>query len=438
MARSVPAQAAMIAPRQAPPAAATSTMGPEAELPIRLGVALLQYGSSVAGALEAMQAMARRLGVPLTLLPGAAQIVVVLGAPGGHVRVVPVPPARMSLAQLRRLHEYAERLLQSAGTIDAQRALDELETVCATAPTPGRPWSALFAGLLCAAMAGIFGGGWPEVLAGGVGGLVAFLAMGALLPAVRGSETGRFLATVLVVLVVGALPLVMGPVDLSRAILPAVFPLLPSLGIYQFTQEIARSQYAVGSQRLVEVGTALLAIVSGVVVGASLIRLLSVIPVAAPAEPLPAWGLLAAVAGLLVGFWALLGGTRQDFAWMAGSLLFGLLAHGVAGGLPGPLLGTFVAVLAVALVSCLLAPRLGLPARALMLPGILATLPVQTALRIMLGMISNNTLDEAPGLFEALLVLGVVAAAVITAETVVREQPGPRPADGLGAAHGDR
>ncbi|HEX6200026.1 MAG TPA: threonine/serine exporter family protein, partial [Thermoanaerobaculia bacterium] len=273
-------------------------------------------------------------------------------------------------------------------------------------------------GLVSAAAAYFFRGGWPEIAASGALGLgiglLSRLASGR--PAL--ARVFEPLAATLAAAVTTALAASAGGLSTFVVVLAGLIVLIPGFTLTVAITELATRHLVAGSARLAGAGAVLFGLVFGVAVGTTLAEgLLGTPPALEPAPP-PGevlWlALLVAAAGLTVLFRA----RPRDFGWIFAA---GLVAvEGVRLGrlLLGPELGAFLGAFLVGAAGNLVARWLHRPAALLQVPGLILLVPGSLGFRSLSSLLHRDVLSGVHTAFEMTLVAIALTTGLLLAGLV--------------------
>lgn len=390
-----------------------------AELPIRFGSALLQNGTPVDLAEQAMLQIARRLGLPLQMTTEPYRIIAVAGPPD-HSRgyVVPVAPGGPNVSRVVRLVDVGDALL--AGTLDGPAGLERLAEVMAPRPPRYPAAPAVVFGLLSLAISVLLGGGWPEMIAACIGGSVAGLSILVSKRLSLQPPLPELVASTAATIAGIGVSLVIGPFSTLIAVAAGLIALLPGFTLFLGTIETARGRPAAGLQRIASALVTFLALASGVAVGAAFVGLAPGLRQPVHPEPVGDWVILIAYACYVLAVYLSVNARPADLGWIAASCLIGAVGVSLGKHLPNSELGTFVAALLVGAFGQVASRWVGLPPVVLIVPGTMFLLPGSLAFRGVLQLLGQNVQIGVEFTFQALLTLVLICAGLIVAEALGR------------------
>ena len=322
-----------------------------------------------------------------------------------------VRPRPVDLAAIARLDELVQDV--AGGRIAAEHALAALAEV-RDHPLE-RPWPLLLAAyaLAGAALTPVLGGGWREVLAGGLVGLV----VGAIaLPAHWTSRLEPMMAPVAAVAASFAAA-TLARVDISEApdlvTLAALVTFLPgmrlTIGMRELTTEHLQSGVANTASALVQ----LLGLVFGVGIGRSIAA--AWFGATPEVEPAAAFTAPYIVAALVTGiaFTLTLRARYRDALLMCVATILALVANEVGTAIFGRDAAVFVAALTVGIVGGLVGSRLRRSPLVFIVPGVLMLVPGSAGFNSALQLLSNQAVTGINAAFDTFVTAMSIAYGLI-------------------------
>jgi uncharacterized membrane protein YjjP (DUF1212 family) len=389
-----------------------------AEVVVRLGKALHVSGSPAHRIEEGMELAARRLGLDGHFFSTPTALFASFRHRSHRSTVLErVDPAEIHLRRLDVLDELLEGIATGRlGVAEVSRRLDPLfeEPV----PYRGLPTVLAF-GLVSAAAALFFRGGWPEIVAaGGVGLLIGGLSqLAPRLPALNRlfEPVAAFVAAFVAYVAAG----VWGWADPSVVVLSGLIVLIPGLTLTVAFTELATRHLVSGSARLAGAVVLFFTLAFGVGLGSLLARMAAgVVPETVP-DPLGGSWKWLAVAVAATGFVVLFRARARDAAWilLAGALAIQAVDLGSAA--LGPQLGAFVGALTVGVAGNLFARLLHRPAALLQVPGLILLVPGSLGFRSLTQLMSQDVLSGLETAFDTTLVGIALATGLLLANVVI-------------------
>lgn len=383
---------------------------------LALGRALHQAGRDTHRLEEILEATSRRLGIEGQFFATPTSIFASFGAEDRQrtfmMRTVPQPP---DLGRLVRVSEVARAVHGGELTpIEGSRRLAELDHGV------GPPAPQLMAGyaLASAAAARFLGGGWQEMRAAALAGLLT----GALAVAAgRRPRLGRIfepVAAFAAATVVALLGVWIGGHSVPIATLAGLIVLIPGLTVTTAIQELATQQLTAGTTRMAGAFMTFVGIGFGVALGYRVAGLVGTAPAVTP-SPLPDWTFWAALVGAAIAFAVLLRAERRDWPWIVVAGFTAVLAGRAGTAVLGAGIGAFVGAFAVSLFANLYG-RLGRrPSPVVLVPGLLVLVPGTIGFRGVVALLENEVISGIDAGFTMILTAVALVAGLLTAAAVL-------------------
>lgn len=396
-----------------PPAVRVPPLDERIALLTELGRRLHVAGVSAQRLEGLVQATAAALGVDAQVWSSPTGLLLSLAeAPGGaqHTRVLRLEPGTVDLGVLVALDQIAANLLAGRMTVpQAQAAMRALDRPAH--PAARRRVVGAF-GLAAAAVAGLLGTGWLDV--------VVALGLGALVGGLTVLSAGRphlsaaleALAALLVTALAGAFAHGVAPISLQTVIVGALIVLMPGLSLTTAVAELATQQLVTGTTRFAGALMVLLKLTFGSVAAAQVLEVLGWAPRPVPAAGLPSWVEVPAALAAAASFAILFNARRRDVPLVMAAALAGYVLTRASDGwalfagapFPG---GVFFASLCVAVLANLYGRLAGRPGALVRLPGIMLLVPGSVGFRA-LGFVMER--DYALGMETLVAVLSALLA----------------------------
>jgi uncharacterized membrane protein YjjP (DUF1212 family) len=358
-----------------------------------------------------------------------------VGLEAAQVSVTPTT-VEISLGSLPRQQSYAIRAGPTFVDLDAiarldglvQDVLDErltteaaLEKVVDVKARPlRRRWFVQIPAyaLAGAAVTPVLGGGWYEVLAGGiVGALVGGVALSAG-RAVRVEPMTAPLAAVVASFSAAALAKIGLNASVEIVTLAALTTFLPGMALTIGVRELATHHLESGVANTANALVQLLGLVVGVAVGRSIaISWFGILQQPAPDTSFSATHVLAAVAAG-IAFTVTLRAQFRTAPIMCSATALAIVTYGVGKELLGPLASVFVAALAIGVYGGLVGAWLRRSPLVFIVPGVLMLVPGSAGFNSILQLLTGQTVSGIDAGFDAFvaamsIAYGLLAAAVI-------------------------
>ncbi|MFP4334927.1 MAG: threonine/serine exporter ThrE family protein [Wenzhouxiangella sp.] len=388
-----------------------------AALVLNLGRALLHVGSPAHRLEDAMQIMARRLGLQAEFFSTPTALIVSLGD-GEKQRtfLARSAPGSANLAKLADLTEVMEQL--AAGELSPEQADQRVREIDHAPPLYGYWLQLLGFTLLSTGIAPLIGGNWREMLLALVLGTLTGLIV---LWLGKHVERARLISP-LAAAVTTFLGMLWCHLDPSTALLPGVIAsiiaLLPGMNLTTAARELATGHLVSGSSRLAYALMVFALLAMGLVMGGLAGQWLIGPPdLTASAHP-PAWLPPLGVALAALGLMMLNQAHLRNWIWI---LLACAIAH--AGSRVGllidaPVFGAFIGALAVGLSGNLFVTLTGRPGSIMHLPGLILLVPGSIGLRSLTTLLADDVVSGIEtavmaGMIALALTIGMILASVL-------------------------
>ncbi len=380
----------------------------------KLARALHRYGYTAAHLEDALTAVCKRLGIRGEFYATPTAIFATLEHGGiEHTFLIRVEPGGVNLDKLSRLDRLAHDV--ASGRVPPDQASRMIDEIRATPPRYRGKTSVLGAVVASACSARFFGGGWREVLACGVIGLVT----GTLsLIARRDRRYSVFepVAAFFAALIACAFAVWMPPLSLFIAMCGGLIVLLPGLTVTTAINELATQHLASGTARMMSALILFTTIGFGLAVGLRAGIVIFSPSIEATAITLPTWTLIVALLLAPLGFMVRFQADPRDAASIVAicALAFGcarLGSHTL-----GVATGAFCGALAVGIASGLHSRWRDRPAIVTATFGILMLVPGSVGFRSITSIIAR---DPMTGLQTGITMIAT-AVAIVTGLILAR------------------
>lgn len=372
------------------------------------GVSSQRLEGAVRATAKALHVNAEVWSTPTGLLLSLSDADVLHGTQ--QTRVLRLEPGTIDLRALVQLDRIADDVIAGTRSVDAawetMRALDR-------APRKGMLPQVIGAfGLASAAVAGLLGTGWLDiVVAGAIGLLIGWLSV---LSASRPhlSAANEAVAAIVATTLATAFAHFVAPISLQTVIVAALIVLMPGLTLSTAVTELATQQLVTGTTRFAGALTVLLKLTFGSVAASQVLTAIGWTAKAMPTVALPQLVEVVAAVAAAGSFAILFQAARRDVPIVMGSAILGYVLTRVAGHWLGFADGTFAggvffASLIMAALSNLYGRAFGRPGALVRLPGIMLLVPGSVGFRA-LGFVMER--DYAVGFDTLVAVLSALLA----------------------------
>jgi|CXWL01.1.fsa_nt_gi uncharacterized membrane protein YjjP (DUF1212 family) len=405
----------MAAPTPPPPVSAEASV----RFLVDLARALHRYGTTAHRLENALNLVARRLRLEAQFFSTPTAVFVSIQAPAEPQTIlIRVDPGQLDLGKLVELDAVASEVMRGELTVtEAGWRVRDIDQ----APDRYGPWLTTFSFALASATAAeFFGGGWREILAGSVVGLLIglFARVSANRPAL-----GRVFdpaAAALASFVATLLALWLPPLAVYTVTVSGLIVLVPGLSLTLAISELATRDLASGSARLAGTIMTFLAIAFGVALGAQVAwRLAGAWPPAVTPVGLPVWGEIVALLFAPLGFVVLFRASLRDAPWIVLSGLVAFFSVRLGGQWLGPQLGAFVGAAAVGAGSNVFARALDRPAAVTQVPGIVFLVPGSVGFQSLSSLLERDVVSGVGTAFQMTLVASALVTGLLVANVLV-------------------
>jgi uncharacterized membrane protein YjjP (DUF1212 family) len=399
-------------PLPAPPSPFEERTGFIVDLARRLHLA----GVSAARLEGAVRSTAAALGVQCEIWATPTGLLLSLGdatsmSATQQTRVLRLEPANVDLAALVALDGIADRVI--AGQTTVADGFAEFRELDRPPPRSARLVKTLAFGLAAAAVAGLFGTGWLEIIVSAFLGVVigTIVVAGSTRPHLGAASeaVAALIATVLAT----AFAHFVAPIAVQSVVVASLIVLMPGLTLTTAISELAAQQLVTGTTRFAGALVTLLKLTFGSVAGAQLAAALGwTVPPLAVTE-LPGVVEIVAMVAAAASFAVLFRAPRGDVPLVMGSAVLGYVLTRAGDAWLGLGSGTafagsvFFSSLAIAALANAYGRVRGRPGALVRVPGIMLLVPGSVGFR---GLAFVMERDYALGMDTAVAVLSALAA----------------------------
>jgi uncharacterized membrane protein YjjP (DUF1212 family) len=385
---------------------------------LKLGRGLHTYGLPTHRLEEALAQVCHRLGLRGQFFSMPTALFASFGE-GDHEHTfqVRVEPGSVDLGKLSRLDEVRARVAK--GGLSPVEGTAQVDAILEAPPAYGPALSTLAFAVASATACRFFGGGWREIVAAGVIGLVIGLL--ALLLA-RYTPTARVfeaLAATIASLIAVAATVLAPPLAPSVAILAGLIILVPGFTLTVAFTDLATRNLMSGTARLAAAALTFLVIAFGVALGTRLgERIFGPAPGAHPL-PLPEWTLWLSLLVAPLAFGVLFQAVRRDLPWVLAGVFVAYLGGRAGVKLLGPELGPFVGAAAISAFGNGYSRWLSRPASVPTVPGLLILVPGSLGFQSVSALMGKDALQGVEAAFAMILVAVSLATGLLVGNVIL-------------------
>jgi len=389
----------------------------EIALLTRLGRALHRSGAPAHRLEDALDRVARRLGVPGQFFSTPTAFFATFDGSGTTV-LARTEPGEVDLGRLADLDELLDDF--AAGRRSVRAAANDVDELLARPARWSAPLTVFCYAIASAAAARFFGGGWRELVAAALGGLVIGLVGRFATRAPVHSRLFEPASAFLVSLLVVALASVLKPLAVPTATLGGLIVLVPGLTLTLAMTELSTRHLVSGTARLTGAFTVFLTIAFGVALGGRIGALAFTEPAAVIRPlPLPDWTLGAALLVAPLAFVVLFRARAKDLPWIVLSGVTVFAGARAGAHLLGPELGTFVGAVVAGVFGNVYANSRRGPASVPIVPGVMMLVPGSFGFRSLSSLLARDVLSGLETAFLTVLVAVALGTGLLVANVLV-------------------
>lgn len=385
----------------------------------KLGRALQSYGSPAHRLEEAMTIVSERLGlVGQFFSTPTAMFASFESETTQRTVLVRVEPGEVDLEKMSRLDAVLDEVVR--GELSPQRGAARVDAIVAAPPRYGAVLTTLAFAMVSASASRFFGGGWREILASGVIGLLIGLLA---LVAGRFPSAGRLFeaaAALGAATATAAWSAFVAPIAVELVLLGALIVLVPGLTLTVALTELATRHLVSGSARLSGALLVFITMGFGVAVGNRLgASLLGERIRGAPPIPLEPWTEWLALGIAALALTVLFRAHPRDVGWVLAAGTLALLGGRLGALLLGPQLGALLGAALVGVGGNLFARLRRRPAAVVQMPGLILLVPGSIGFRGVSSMLAQDTVTGIQAVFTMALVAISLVTGLLIANVLV-------------------
>ncbi len=385
---------------------------------LRLGKALHECGYASHRLEQILVRAANRIGVPAQFFTTPTSIFAAFGSlEQQRTYLMRIEPAGQDLGRMADIDAVIGEVVRR-GTVPLAEGAARIDAIM-SAPSRYNPVVTLLAfGIASGASARFLGGGWREVLIGGLTGLVTGLiaTLAGRLPTL--DRVFEPVSAFLVAALVSLASVAITPLSVPTGTLAGLIVLIPGLTLTVAMTELTNRHLVSVISRLSGALTLFLAIAFGVALGNQVVgRLAGDVPSVSPTT-LPGWTELVALVAATLGFTVLLHARLRDAPWVlavgAGAIWFSRLGASAL----GVELGSFIGALTVGVASNAISRFRDQPSSVTQVPGILFLVPGSVGVRSVFSMLDQEVVRGVETTFQMLLIASSLVAGILVANVL--------------------
>jgi uncharacterized membrane protein YjjP (DUF1212 family) len=365
-----------------------------------------------------LNSLGQRIGVRVDCFAVLTMLTLNISANNATQRIemLRLPPYDYNMARLIALEELLREVKDSGSLAHCAARLEAI----VAAPPPWSGWPLAFLGfILSSSVAVLLGGGWTEVLCGGVIGMPFVSAHLALSKVPRLGPATPVILCAAAALCAHGLSLAFPQQNPFITAVAGVVLLLPGFTLTIAMSELATQNLLSGTGRLAGVVLLLFMMGAGLVIGTQIGEHLIPAHSTGTQAPLPAWVTWPAIAALGVAMLGVLQAPLRSVHVVVGGSLLAWAVFSLVGAVLGNIVGAFAGALAVASVGHLYAYATGHPDILVKIPGLIALVPGSMGFRGIYALIEQESNVGIVLVTNMALTGAVLAVGLLLADNIV-------------------
>lgn len=385
---------------------------------LALGRALHRYGTPAQRLEEALAIVCGRLGLSAQIMSTPTSLTIGFGDPAElRTGMMRVDSGEIDLGKLAKVDALADAVV--AREIDSDEGLRRLEAIERAPAAWGRPIQTFTFALTAASIAVFFGGGWRDVAAGAVVGLVVGLLATILRLRSHSERALELVGAFAAAFGAGAAARLVDGVAPSIVTIAALIALLPGLMLTTAMTELSTGNLVSGTARMMSAIVVLLQLALGVALGERLAAELWPAPIAPPPVPLPPWSEWAAFAAGSLGMVVVCRAEKRAIGWIMLASLIGYAGSNYGTELLGAELGVLIGALALGIGANLYSRVLDRPQQVVLVPAVILLVPGSMGFRGISSLLDRNTMTGIETTFATFVVAMAIVAGLLIANALV-------------------
>ena len=374
---------------------------------------LHQYGTAAPRLEMAVARVGERLGLRVEVWSSPTAIILSASELSHATRlaqmtqVMRLPPGDTNLAKLCKVDSIADRVI--AGDLDIDAGFRQLELLSQPTSRRQEGMIVLAFGIAAAMVATLLRGGWADVQAAGLIGLVIGQLTISSSHHPRLAPASDAISALLATLIAGAISSIITPVDVKTVVVSALIVLMPGLALTNAVRELSTQHLASGSARMAGALATLLKLTFGALAGAQIMAVLGWHGKVTTIHAVPNWAQAPALLLGAAAFAVLFQAAIRDWPLVMLAAISGYLSTRLGTGLYGPSFGVFIGGLVVGALSNLYARYRRRPGALVREPGIILLVPGSVGFSSISALLDRNV---HIGMNAALLLISLLISLV--------------------------
>ena len=383
---------------------------------LRLSKALHTYGLPAYELEHTMNGCAEALGYGIQCMSLPTSISMTLLPPDepAQTYLIRVAPGEVNLEKLRQTTDVAQLVINNV--LSSKAGASKLKSIAQTESSYS-VWVVVLAfALVSGSIARIFSGGYWDIFAAGIVGLVVGLVtmssrsrplLGHLLPSIC-----AFLATILAIVLANKLST---EITISVVAISGLIILLPGLSLTIAMAELATQNMVSGTARLTGAATVFIQLAFGSALAVEIGKLVGLDVKGGGVVPVPFWSIVIAVAIAAAALVPLFEARKRDVFWFLISALLAFNTVYFASQILGGPLGAFCGAIVIGVLAHLVSRFFSIPGAMIMMPGFIILVPGSVGYRSIMALVEKNILGGLETAFDvAVIGIALVAGFLIS------------------------
>ncbi len=385
---------------------------------VKLGQALHRYGVPTHRLEQGLNLVAQRFGIAGSFFVTPTGIFASFGLPEEHrTSLIRIESTEVNLEKQAQLDELVTRVIR--GQVNPDEGTQAIDRIVAAPSRYGAMLNTMCFALTSGAAARFLGGGWREIFAGAIIGLlvgVLAVVMSRFKEAGKVFEpTAAIIASALVMLAAQ----IFQPFAVYLATLASLIVLLPGLTVTTAMRELATRNLVSGTARLMGAALLFFQIGFGVALGSQIGRVLPPVALTTAPAALPAWTLWLALLIAPLTFMILFNAPMRDAGWIMLSCLLSFNGARVGANLLGPELGVCLGAMLMAAGCNLYSRLLNRPTAIPLVPGMMLLVPGSLGYGSLAKFIEKDVVSGVTTAFNMLLIAVALVTGLLMANIIV-------------------
>jgi uncharacterized membrane protein YjjP (DUF1212 family) len=385
---------------------------------MKLGQALHRYGVPAHRLEQGLNLVAQRFGIAGSFFVTPTGIFASFGLPEEHrTSLIRIESTDVNLEKQAQLDELVTAVIR--GQVSLAEGSQAIDRIVAAPARYGPALNTMCFALASGAAARFLGGGWREIFAATIIGLLVGVLAAVMSRFKEASKVFEPTAAIIASALVMLAAQIFQPFAIYLATLASLIVLLPGLTVTTAMRELATRNLVSGTARLMGAALLFFQIGFGVALGSQISRVLP--PVALNTAPavLPVWTLWLALLIAPLAFMVLFNAPVRDAGWIMLSCLLSFNGARAGANLLGPELGVCLGAMIMAAGCNLYSRLLNRPAAIPIVPGMMLLVPGSLGYGSLAKFIEKDVVSGVTTAFNMLLIAVALVTGLLMANVIV-------------------